>query len=275
MEQNANPEIGRTVVAAGVETNCHDTGSGRPVMLLHGSGPGVTAWANWRLVIPPLSQSFRVIAPDIVGFGYTSRPDGFAYNLEHWVEHAIGVLDALEIEKCSVIGNSFGGALTLAMAVKHSKRLDRITLMGATGLSFELTPGLNAVWGYEPSVENMRALIEMFAYDKAIATEDLVRMRYEASIRPGYQESYANMFPAPRQRHIDEMSQNENTLRRLSHETLIIHGREDKIIPVESSIRMSELIPKSRLHVFEKCGHWTQIEKTENFCSLVHNFLSE
>jgi 2-hydroxymuconate-semialdehyde hydrolase len=275
MEQTDNPELGRTIVAAGIETNCHDVGDGPPVMLLHGSGPGVTAWANWRLVIPRMSPSFRVIAPDIVGFGFTERPDGAVYDMENWVGHAIGVLDALDIEKCSIVGNSFGGALALALAVNHPARFDRIILMGATGLTFELTPGLDAVWGYEPSVENMRTLVELFAYNSAIATDDLVRMRYEASIRPGYQESYASMFPAPRQRHIDAMAQSEEALRAIPHETLIVHGREDRVIPVESSIRMSALIPHAQLHVFGHCGHWTQIEQNDRFCRLVADFLSE
>jgi 2-hydroxymuconate-semialdehyde hydrolase len=275
MEQTDNPELGRTIVAAGIETNCHDVGDGPPVMLLHGSGPGVTAWANWRLVITRMSLSFRVIAPDIVGFGFTERPDGAVYDMENWVGHAIGVLDALDIEKCSIVGNSFGGALALALAVNHPARFDRIILMGATGLTFELTPGLDAVWGYEPSVENMRTLVELFAYNSAIATDDLVRMRYEASIRPGYQESYASMFPAPRQRHIDAMAQSEEALRAIPHETLIVHGREDRVIPVESSIRMSALIPHAQLHVFGHCGHWTQIEQNDRFCRLVADFLSE
>lgn len=270
-----DPEIGGTISAGGIKTNCHDVGDGPPVVLLHGSGPGVTAWANWRLVLPKLATSFRVIAPDIVGFGFTDRPAGATYDMAYWTRHVMGVLDALDIEKCCIVGNSFGGALTLALAVNHPDRIDRIVLMGATGLAFEITPGLDAVWGYEPSVENMRGLVEMFAYDPAIATDDLARMRYEASIRPGYQESYASMFPAPRQRHVEAMAQSDDALRAIMHETLIVHGRDDRIIPVETSIRMSHLIPRSQLHVYGQCGHWTQIEQNARFCDLVGNFFAE
>ena len=73
-----SPEIGRSVLAAGIATNVHDVGAGKPVLLIHGSGPGVTAWANWRLVLPELSKTCRAIAPDMVGFGYTERPAGMA-----------------------------------------------------------------------------------------------------------------------------------------------------------------------------------------------------
>ena len=275
MAATDNPEIGTRVLAAGINTNCHDNGVGPPVMLLHGSGPGVTAWANWRLVLPKLSSDFRAIAPDIVGFGYTDRPADAHYNMAYWTRHAIGVLDALDIERCDLVGNSFGGALALSLAVNHPDRVRRIVLMGATGISFELTPGLDAVWGYEPSLEAMGELVGMFAWGSEIVNEDLIRLRYEASIRPGYQESYAKMFPAPRQRHIDAMAQSEEALRAIPHATLIVHGRDDRIIPLDSSIRLNHLIPRSQLHVYGQCGHWTQIEHNARFCNLVTDFLAE
>ena len=81
----ANPEIANTIVAGGIATNYHDAGQGEPVLFIHGSGPGVSAWANWRLVIPLLSQKFRVLAPDMVGFGFSERPAGGKYDVETWV----------------------------------------------------------------------------------------------------------------------------------------------------------------------------------------------
>ena len=142
-----NPEIGRTVSAGGIDTNFHEVGTGRPVFLIHGSGPGVTAWANWRPVIPGLSEEFRVIAPDMVGFGYTARPIDAVYDPDYWVKHALDFLDALGIDRTHIVGNSFGGALALALAIRAPARVDRLVLMGSAGLEFDLTPGLEAVWG--------------------------------------------------------------------------------------------------------------------------------
>ena len=155
-----NPEIGKTVLAGGIRTNLHDMGSGNPVLLIHGSGPGVSAWANWRLSFPVLSQKFRVIAPDIVGFGFTERPAGISYTLDNWVKHAISLLDALGLDKVDLVGNSFGGALLLALAVRHPDRVKRLVLMGSAGTSFKLTPALDEAWGYQPSIENMRRLLD-------------------------------------------------------------------------------------------------------------------
>lgn len=273
MSEISNPEIGSSVIAAGLKTNYLEAGEGFPVVLIHGSGPGVTAYANWRFTVPYLGQNFRAVAPDMAGFGYTERKPGVEYTLDFWVAHLVGFLDALEIEKAHFVGNSFGGALTLALAARHPERIERMVLMGAAGLPFEITKGLDKVWGYEPSLEAMRGVMDYFAYDQSLVNEDLIRSRYEASMRPGYHDSYSSMFPAPRQRHVDRLATPEEVVEALPHRALIIHGREDLVIPVENSLRLSRLIQRSELHVFGQCGHWTQIEKKDRFNALVREFL--
>ena len=270
-----NPEIGKSIVANGIQTNYQDQGKGTPVLLIHGSGPGVTGWANWRLTIPALATRFRVVAPDMVGFGYTERPADVKYNMETWVSHIIGFMDALGIERAHVVGNSFGGGLALALAIRAPQRVDRLVLMGSAGIAFPITDGLDRIWGYTPSIENMRGLLDVFAYDRNLINEDLARMRYEASIRPGFQEAFSRMFPAPRQRGVDGLASEEWAIRRLPHETMIVHGREDKVIPLSSSYKLFDLIPKSQLHVFGHCGHWTQIEHAARFNRLVRDFFAE
>ena len=272
----SNPEIGQSITAAGIRTNYHDSGgAGAPVLLIHGSGPGVSAWANWRLVMPALAQQARVIAPDMVGFGYTERPQGFVYNMDAWVRQAVGLLDALGIARTDLVGNSFGGGLSLALAIAHPERVRRLVLMGSAGVSFPLTEGLDAVWGYTPSVENMRAIMDYFAFDQGLMSDDLARLRFEASIRPGFQESFAAMFPAPRQRWIEALASAEADIRALPHQALVIHGREDRVIPLATSLTLSSWIQRSQLHVYGQCGHWTQIEHAARFARLVGDFLAE
>tara|TARA_A200000159_G_scaffold109534_1_gene102369 strand:+ start:21922 stop:22752 length:831 start_codon:yes stop_codon:yes gene_type:complete len=270
-----NPEIGRTIDVNGIKTNLHDIGSGPSVMLIHGSGPGVTAWANWRLVMPELSKNYRVVAPDMLGFGFTERPTNTQCNVDRWINHAIGILDALDIEQCDLVGNSFGGGIALALAIRHPHRVRRLILMGSVGVPFTLTPGLDAVWGYSPSLTAMKSLLDIFAYDRSLVTDELAELRYEASIRPGFHEAFSSMFPAPRQRWIDALASEEADIRAIQHETLIMHGREDQIIPLQTSQKLFEWIPKSQLHVFGQCGHWTQIEHAGRFSTLVSNFLAE
>ena len=105
----SNPEIANSISAAGIQTNYHDLGSGPASLFIHGSGSGVSAWANWRLALPEISKRCRAIAPDMVGF--SERPAGITYNMDTWVKQAVGLLDVLGIEQTDLIGNSFGGAL--------------------------------------------------------------------------------------------------------------------------------------------------------------------
>jgi pimeloyl-ACP methyl ester carboxylesterase len=146
--------------------------------------------------------------------------------------------------------------------------------MGSGGPKSTITEGLEAVWGYEPSVANMRVVLDYLAYDRSRVTDDLAKLRYEASVRPGHQESFAAMVPSPRQARLDELSIPDHELQSIPHETLLVHGREDQVIPVETSIRLNRLLKSSQLHVFGKCGHWVQIEQTRGFISQVENFLS-
>lgn len=269
----ANPEIANRINAGGIQTNYHDQGSGDVVLLIHGSGPGVSAWANWRLTIPELAEHCRVIAPDMAGFGFSERPQDYRYTMQNWVDQAVGLLDALEIQQASVVGNSFGGALALALAIKHPERVNKLVLMGSVGVPFSITEGLDKVWGYEPSLEAMKALLDIFAYNRELVTDELAELRYQASIQPGFQESFSSMFPAPRQQWVDAMASSEQDIRKLPHHTLVIHGRDDQVIPLQNAYDLLQLINHSELHVFGQCGHWTQIEHAKRFNQLVKNFL--
>lgn len=266
------PEIASSIQTGGFKTNYHDVGEGYPLVLLHGSGPGVTAWANWNKLFPLLKEDFRILAPDLVGFGFTERPENPVYSMNNWVEQTINFFDALGIRKANLVGNSFGGALALTMAIKYPERVNKLVLMGSMGVSFPITYGLDRVWGYTPSAANMEELLELFTYDHSFATPELIKTRYESSMQPGFQESFSAMFPAPRQRSVEQMAGNEQYIRNIPHDTLIIHGREDRVIPLENSYRLVQLIQNAQLHVFGKCGHWTQIEHTEEFATLLKHF---
>lgn len=269
------PEIAKSIKTGDFNTNYHDMGEGFPLLLAHGSGPGVSAWANWRLVMPTLAKERRVLAPDFVGFGYTDRPEGLALNMKTWVKQLVDFIDALGIEQVDIVGNSFGGGLAINMALDYPDRIRKIVLMGSMGVDFPITKGLDDVWGYEPSVENMKHMIGTFVYDSARATDDLAKMRYEASIEPGFQESFSSMFPAPRQRWVESMARKDEEIKTIDKPTLIVHGREDQVIPVENSYRLINLIDNSQLHIFGHCGHWTQIEHSDEFAQIVNVFLNE
>lgn len=245
-------------------------------MLIHGSGPGVSAWANWRFAIPYLAEDLHVFAYDQLGFGYTELPESPQYGLEQWTTHLFDFLDAVGVRKAHLVGNSMGAAVALAAAVKHPERVDRLVLMGPMGVHFPITEGLDTVWGYTPSIPEMKRLIEIFTYDhQRFVTQELIELRYKASTRPGTQESFSSMFPAPRQNGVDALAAYEECLREIQSPALLIHGREDRVIPLIASQKLLNILDNAQLHVFGHCGHWTQIEHPAAFNRIVRDFLVE
>ena len=275
MTTGENPAIGASADANGIKTNYLEAGKGDPVVLIHGSGPGVTSYANWRLVLPALAENFRVLAPDMVGFGFSQRPTNIEYGVQTWADQVVGLMDTLGLPTAHLVGNSFGGAIALRIATQHPDRVGKLVLMGSMGVPFPITEGLERVWGYQPSFENMRKVLDVFAYSRELVNDELAEVRYRGSIQPGFQESFAAMFPAPRQRLVEAMCTPEDDIRRLPHRTLIVHGREDQVIPVQTSLRLMELIDNADLSVFSHCGHWSMIERTADFNRAVSEFFSD
>lgn len=265
---------GKRSVFNGIDTFYYEEGKGEPLFLIHGSGPGVSAWANWRLVLPRFSEKFHVFAPDLAGFGSSEKLEKGSYSIEVWRDQVIAMIREKGLSKVNIVGNSMGGAIALHIAKKNPKLINKLVLMGAAGVEMELTEGLDKVWGYTPSYENMAELIDIFSYhEKYAKDEDLIKLRYEQTLNERNQEAYASMFPAPRQVHLDKIALGEEELRKITHPVLLLHGREDRVIPVENSWKAYHALPNAEIHLFSKCGHWVQIEKTESFCQQIELFL--
>ena len=143
------------------------------------------------------------------------------------------------------------------------------------GVRRPISAGLDAVWGYEPSVENMTHLVKnVFVADPDSVADELGAMRYRASIRPTVQERYAALFPAPRQRWLDALGMSDEELATIETPILIIQGRQDKVLPKEGAIELERKLPRANLLIVDHAGHWVQIEQTDVFCEAATFFLS-
>ena len=262
-----------TIMATDHRTNVHRAGAGTPVALLHGSGAGVSAWANFSQVIEPLSQHFDLIAPDIAGFGQTELKPNTQYSIMLWVEHFVGILDALEIEKTSVVGNSFGGALGLMTAINHPERIDKLVLLGTPCGRFPMTDGLRAQLDFDGTMDGMRKAVSYFPYDDSYITEELIERRFEAATRDGALEAFRKLMPAPQGDAPEVRGIPEKLLRNVKHKALILHGREDRLVPHVCALDMHDWLENSLLVSFGKCGHWVQIEREVEFLAHVTSFL--
>ena len=160
------------------------------------------------------------------------------------------------------------------MTTDRPNRITRMVLMGAPGVGMTLTDGLAALRAYEPSHDAMRDLLRnYFAVDPTMITDELVAICYEASIANGAYEAYRTMFFDPRHAG-SELGITETEVRAITTPTLLIHGREDKVVPMQVSVTMLGLLPNADLHVFSRCGHWTQIERADEFSALVTDYLA-
>lgn len=271
---NAQKHQAKTLQALDHATRYYDIGSGKPLILLHGSGPGVSGYTNFAPVMDDFAEDFRVIVPDIAGFGFTEFKDGTHYDIKLWVAHMKAIMDALDIEKASFLGNSFGGAVSIGMALFHPERVEKLILLGTPAGTFEQTPGLRSAWTYEPSPENMRQVMSLFPYDQSIITDQMVQSRFEASARPGAQDALRKLIPKPNEDGPTMVKGfPEKAVANIQAPTLVVHGREDKVVPPQCGQLLANAMPNADLYLFSRCGHWVQVERRDTFLPVAKQFL--
>ncbi len=257
--------------APGELTHYHELGEGVPVLFLHGSGTGVTAAANWWLNLPALSAHGRCIAIDSIGYGQTIAPDDTEFGIREWVEHAVRVLDALGIEKTWIVGNSLGGWLAFQFAIDHPERLLGIVSMGTGGA--KLTGALKGHSNPVLTEEGIRATLETFVVDKSLVSDELVSLRYQSALNDTATDRLARVVAA-RDRDRYALPLDFDALARLEIPVLLIHGMQDVVIPVSRTWDLLNTIPLADAHVFNQCGHWSQVEKADEFNEVVGAYLA-
>lgn len=257
--------------AEGELTHYHEMGEGTPILFLHGSGTGVTAAANWWLNLPELSASGRCIAIDSVGYGQTIAPEDIQYGIKEWVRHAVRTLDALGIEKTWIVGNSLGGWLAFQFAIDFPERLLGVVSMGTGGA--KLTGALKGHSNPVLTEEGIRKTLEMFVVDKSLVTDELVSLRYQSALNDTASERLANVVAA-RDRDRTELPLDFDVLAKLEIPVLLIHGVQDVVIPVSRTWELLNLIPNADAHIFSQCGHWSQVERAEEFNQVISSYLA-
>lgn len=250
------------------------------ILFIHGSGPGATGPSNWEEVVGDLAPQFYCLAPDMIGFGDSSHPDpapqGMAAFNELRADALFGLLDVLGVQRAHLVGNSMGGSIALLMTLRAPDRIGKVVLMGSGGApDMPTLPGLQHLREFyaSPTNDSLRELIHQFVYDVAPLQdriEEVVADRMSYVVRADVRRSHAasfNMQPPRRFFYPDELAT-------VTNEILVVHGRDDRIMPLEASIYLSRHIPNASLYVLGRCGHWTQIEYPQKFEYLLTEFLA-
>lgn len=263
-----------------------EAGSGQPVVLLHGGGPGATGASNYSRNIDVLAQHFHVIVPDLPGYGQSSKDLDHSDPFGDLAFAIRSMLDELDIEKAHLVGNSFGGAAALRLALDRPDRVDRLILMGPGGIGTTRglpTKGLNTLFGYYggegPSRDKLESFIrDYLVYDAAAVDDDLIDVRYEASIQP---EVVANP-PLRRPSGPDALRTlwrmdftRDRRLARAKTPTLVLWGADDKVNRPSGGTTLARTMPNCDLYLAANTGHWVQWERPALFNSLARTFLDD
>jgi 4,5:9,10-diseco-3-hydroxy-5,9,17-trioxoandrosta-1(10),2-diene-4-oate hydrolase len=269
----------RTVEAAGREVHYHEAGEGPVLLLLHGSGPGVSGWSNFGRNVPFFAEHFRTVVMDMPGFGRTPMGELDCVYPQYAAKVAWQFLDALQIEGAHILGNSMGGYVGAEMALAEPSRAHRLVMMGPGGLSVNLIgPRESEGWLRlmeflgAPSRERMIAWLNTMVADRAMVTDDLIEERMTMAMQDGVIDAAIKIFSSFGQ--FPNPNPPWTRASTLTNPTLVTWGRDDRMMPLEGGLLGYRQLPNAELHVFANCGHWAQVERKDDFERVVLEFLS-
>ncbi|EHN13037.1 2-hydroxy-6-oxo-6-phenylhexa-24-dienoate hydrolase [Patulibacter medicamentivorans] len=274
----------RTVSAGGEQIFVAEAGRGAPVVLLHGGGPGASGLSNYSRNVDALAERFRVIVPDLPGYGRSTKGVDRSDPFGHLADAIRDLLDALGIEQASLVGNSYGGACALRLALDTPERVSKLVLMGPGGVGTTRalpTEGLSHLFGYYggdgPSREKLETFIRQYlVHDGAAVSDAVIDERYRASIDPEVVASPPLRRPSGlfALRTLWRMDfTRDRRLARLATPTLVIWGAEDKVNRPSGGSALARTMPNCRLLEVPNAGHWVQWEEAELFNAAVIEFL--
>ena len=259
----------------------YDVGGGPVLLFLHGSGPGVTGWRNFRGVLPTFAEHYRCLILEFPGFGVTDDWGG------HPMITAQGAvtpfLDALGVERADIVGNSMGGGVGISTAINAPDRVGRLVTIGGIGTNV-FSPGpsegirLLQEFTEDPTRQRLVDWLNSMVYDQSLVTDELIEERYAlatdpetlASARRMYgKKAFAGMMAAMAA--ADAMPWAR--MHKVAAPTLLTWGRDDRVSPLDMALIPMRTIPNAELHVFPNCGHWAMIEAKAAFESAVVAFL--
>jgi pimeloyl-ACP methyl ester carboxylesterase len=271
----------RTADVGDVTLAYHDVGEGPSVVLLHGSGPGVSGWANFGANLPALAAGLRCIVVDQPGFGDSTRPERYERNyLRVSADAVAGLVDHLGLETVSLVGNSMGGDVAVRYALDNPKRVSKLLLngpggTGATILGPSPSEGILRLMEFnaDPTRERMAAWVRTMLFDSRLATDELIDARFAAAQQPGavqnLQDVYATFYDPAMAEPVPLWAE----VHRIRQPVLMAWGRDDRVAPVEGALFPARRMSRCDLRIYSRCGHWVQVERKADFERAALEFL--
>lgn len=272
----------KTVELSHGKVHYHEAGEGPCLLLIHGSGPGVTGWANYQGNLARFAQSYRCIVIDLPGYGGSDGIEGEP--VSGCVSVCVQLLDQLAIDNAHIIGNSLGGIVGSQIAANFPERVKSFVTIGGIGLNiFTAFPGegLNLLTAFteDPTRDRLVQWLRSMVYDQSLVTEELIDMRLEQALEPKTLATTRALYSRESIGRIAEMRKGPMATKSIEHlssiqaPTLMTWGRDDRVSPLDICLIPMRLIPNCEVHIFPNCGHWSMIERKDEFETLVSGFL--
>ena len=261
----------------------HEAGDGPPLLLLHGSGPGVTGWRNYRGVLADLAEHFRCLVLEFPGFGVSDPGEGHPMVM---AQSAVGqFLDGLGLGAVDMIGNSMGGIIATKVALDEPQRVAKLVTIGGMGKNvFSSGPseGIKLLMEFtdNPTRDGLVRWLLSMVHDPALVTPELIEERWALATEPTTLEIARRMYSSKAfgasmaAAAASDVTPYWARLAKITAPTLLTWGRDDRVSPVDMAMLPMRDIPNAELHVFPRCGHWTMIEAREAWLSAVLAFLT-
>jgi pimeloyl-ACP methyl ester carboxylesterase len=260
----------------------HEAGEGPVLLLLHGSGPGVTGWRNFRGNLAVFAEQFRCLVLEFPGFGVS---DDFGGHPMLDAQSAVpAFVDALGLDRVDIIGNSMGGGVGINFAINHPDRIGRLVTIGGIGTNI-YSPGpsegirLLQEFTEDPTRQRLVDWLNSMVYDPALVTETLIDERWELATDPETLASARRMYGKAAFAAMTKMMRNADfplpwaIMHKVKAPTLLTWGRDDRVSPLDMSLIPMRTIANAELHVFPNCGHWVMIEQKQAFEATTLSFL--
>lgn len=261
----------------------HEVGDGPPLVMLHGSGPGVTGWRNFAGNLAAFAPHFRCLVLEFPGFGVSDATD--KHPLAAALPAVRRLLDGLELSQVDIVGNSMGGVVGTRLAIVDADRVRRLVTVGGMGRNiFSPAPGegieLLMEFTDNPSKERLVQWLNSMVYDRSIITEQIIEERWAQATEPATLKSARMMYSRAAMTALTKHAESSDEppywamLHKIRARTLLTWGRDDRVSPMDMALVPMRTIPDVELHVFPNCGHWAMIEQKDAWESVVLAFLT-
>lgn len=246
----------KTTTFDGIKVHTWEGGSGFPVLMIHGVGPGTSIQGNFGPVLEPLASRCRLVAMDLIGFGASGRkPAAPFFDVELWVRQAEAMLARLPAGECGVAGHSMGGALALKLAARNP-RITKVLTSSSVGARYAIPTALDSFWSAIADRDALRAAMKDMVHDPAAVTDAMIEDRFKLLSSGDYATYFAQMFAAPRQPYLDAGVLSDAELAAIKASVVMLHGRDDKPCPPHFTTEaLAKKLPQADVHLLGRCGH--------------------